>query len=49
MRKITDDLVAFLVETGYESLPAEVVHEAKRCLLDSIGCAVAGSRPTRAR
>jgi 2-methylcitrate dehydratase PrpD len=42
MRNISDDLVAFLVETGYESLPAEVVHEAKRGLLDALGCAIAG-------
>ena len=42
MKNISDDLVAFLVETGYDSLPAEVVHEAKRCLLDSTGCAIAG-------
>jgi 2-methylcitrate dehydratase len=42
MRNISDDLVAFLIRTGYEDLPAEVVHEAKRCLLDAIGCAIAG-------
>jgi 2-methylcitrate dehydratase PrpD len=42
MRNISDDLVAFVVRTGYEDLPAEVVHEAKRCLLDAIGCAIAG-------
>ena len=42
MRDISDDLVAFVVGTGYEDLPAEIVHEAKRCLLDAVGCAIAG-------
>ena len=42
MRNISDDLVAFLVETGYENLPEEVIHEVKRCLLDAAGCAIAG-------
>jgi 2-methylcitrate dehydratase PrpD len=34
-------LADFTVETRFERLPAEVVHESKRLLLDSIGCAVA--------
>jgi 2-methylcitrate dehydratase PrpD len=42
MRNISDDLVTFIVRTGYEDLPGEVVHEAKRCLLDATGCAIAG-------
>ncbi len=42
MRKISDDLVYFLIKTEFEDLPPEVVHEAKRSLLDAIGCAVAG-------
>ncbi len=27
---------------GYESLPQEVAHQAKRCLLDALGCAIGG-------
>jgi len=42
MRKITEDLIQFIVDTRYEDLPEEVVKEAKRGLLDSIGCAVGG-------
>jgi len=42
VRDISEDLVTFLVETQYEDLPAEVVHETKRSLLDSVGSAIAG-------
>lgn len=36
------DLASFTVATNFEQLPPEVVHESKRTLLDSIGCALAG-------
>jgi len=36
------ELARFSVETAWEDLPAPVVHETKRLLLDSIGCALAG-------
>jgi 2-methylcitrate dehydratase PrpD len=42
MMKITEHLVRFLVETTYKNLPGEVVHEAKRSILDALGCAIAG-------
>jgi 2-methylcitrate dehydratase PrpD len=42
MRQISDDLVRFLIETEFENLPLEVIHEAKRSILDALGCAVAG-------
>lgn len=42
MRAITEDLVRFIIDTTYADLPAKVVHEAKRSLLDALGCAVAG-------
>ncbi|MDP2953141.1 MAG: MmgE/PrpD family protein [Chloroflexota bacterium] len=42
MKGTTEQLVNFVVETGYEDLPPAVVHEAKRILLDSIGCGIAG-------
>jgi 2-methylcitrate dehydratase len=33
----------------YEALPADVVHQAKRCLLDALGCAIGGhDSPARA-
>ncbi len=40
---MTQQLADFIVETKYEHLPNEVVHEAKRVLLDSVGCALAGA------
>lgn len=41
---VTRDLAAFLANFRSEDLPPAVVHEAKRGLLDWIGCALAGSR-----
>lgn len=40
MNSISEELARFAVETKYEELPEHVVHEAKRLLLDSIGCAL---------
>lgn len=42
MKKISNELVTFLIETEFKHLPSEIVHEAKRGLLDALGCAVAG-------
>ena len=42
MASLSQELAKFVVETGFEDLPEPVVHEAKRILLDSIGCAIAG-------
>ncbi|MFC2021310.1 MmgE/PrpD family protein [Chloroflexota bacterium] len=42
MEGITQKLVDFIQDIKYEDLPDEVVHEAKRVLLDSMGCAIAG-------
>jgi 2-methylcitrate dehydratase PrpD len=42
MKKIGDDLVNFIVGTKYADLPSNVIHEAKRSLLDALGCAIAG-------
>ena len=39
---ITQEIVRFAAETQFDDLPDEVVHETKRTLLDSIGCAIAG-------
>jgi 2-methylcitrate dehydratase PrpD len=40
-RTIVQQLADFTVDTRLEAVPSEVVHESKRLLLDSIGCAVA--------
>jgi 2-methylcitrate dehydratase len=37
---LTDRLADFALDTRFEDLPAEVVKEAKRRLLDTLGCAV---------
>ena len=37
---LADRLVAFALNTRYEDLPAEVVVEARRRLVDALGCAV---------
>jgi 2-methylcitrate dehydratase PrpD len=41
---VTRDLAAFLARMRYEDLPEAAVHEARRGVLDWIGCALAGSR-----
>ena len=43
-RYFSEVLAEFIVETDYEDLPQEVIHQAKRCLLDFLGVALAGSR-----
>jgi len=40
---ITDSMVSFIVDTGYEQIPREAIEFAKRAILDCLGCAVAGS------
>jgi 2-methylcitrate dehydratase PrpD len=40
----TAALARFVAETTFERLPDEVVHEAKRIVLDTLGCALAGTR-----
>ncbi len=40
---VTRDLADFVVNTSYEDLPGEVIERAKLCILDWLGCALAGS------
>jgi len=42
MKEITQELLDFILETRFDDLPETVVHESKRIILDSIGCALAG-------
>jgi 2-methylcitrate dehydratase len=37
---ITHQLARYALGMEYVSLPGEVVHQAKRCLLDALGCAI---------
>lgn len=43
------ELARFAADTGYDDLPAPVVHEAKRTLLDSLGCALASASVDKGR
>ncbi|MDP2951941.1 MAG: MmgE/PrpD family protein, partial [Chloroflexota bacterium] len=45
----TERLACFLVETGYNNLPQEVVRVAKRAFLDGMGVALAGSQEEAGR
>lgn len=40
---LTGQLAGFVARARYEELPPEVVHAAKRALLDLLGCALSGS------
>ena len=46
---LADRLAAYTRSLGYDDLPSEVVHEVKRRVLDSLGCALGSwnSRPCR--
>src|SRR5207248_10090234 len=39
----TAAVAAFAAETRYEDLPAEVLHQTKRCLLDYLGLVIGAS------
>jgi len=41
--EMTKQLARYVVDAVYETLPAEVVHAAKRCLIDWMGVALGGS------
>jgi len=36
-------LISFLIDTSYEDLPPEIFHQAKRCIIDWTGVALAGA------
>ncbi len=48
-RSLVQDLADFVVEAKYEDLPPEVVHSAKRVLLDSLGCILDAAASERGR
>jgi 2-methylcitrate dehydratase len=49
MDKIVDYLCNYTTSLTFEDLPAEVVHQAKRLLVDTLGCAIGGyaSEPSK--
>ena len=40
----TEKLAQFIVETGYENIPAPAVHAAKRAIIDTLGVMLVGSQ-----
>jgi 2-methylcitrate dehydratase PrpD len=44
MGQLTSHAIAFTLNTRWEDLPADVKHQAKRCLMDSLGALIAGSQ-----
>src|SRR5262245_45635237 len=40
----TRALASFIVESRFDDIPRDVIHEAKRALLNFVGCAIGGSR-----
>ncbi len=49
MENTLEKLARFVSGTDYDTLPHEAVHEAKRLLLDSIGCAIVGAKSDKGR
>lgn len=49
MANTTSELINFLVKIGFDDLPTAVVEEAKRVLLDSVGCALGGLATEKGR
>lgn len=40
---LTDCAIQFIVDTDWENVPAVVQHQAKRCLMDTLGALIAGN------
>ena len=49
MPTVAEKLSSYAVGLRYDDLPPEVVHQAKRLIIDTLGCAVGGydSEPVR--
>lgn len=49
MEEVTSKLSEFIDETRFEDIPAGIVEDSKRILLDSIGCALGGLHTEKGR
>jgi 2-methylcitrate dehydratase len=49
MSALTQELLAFSTRTRFEDLPEAVVHEARRYVLDALGCALGGHAVDKGR
>jgi len=43
MEALTNKVLRFILDTRFEDLPDNVIHQGKRCLLDTLGALLAGS------
>jgi len=41
---VTNDLIEYIVNSNFKDFPEKVIDKAKMCLLDSLGCALGGSK-----
>src|SRR5437016_401519 len=44
MESVTKALASYIVDSRFEDMPADVVHQARRSIQNLVGCAVGGSR-----
>ena len=42
MPTLVEQLSTYALRLRYDDLPAEVVHQAKRLVIDTVGCALGG-------
>ena len=49
MVAVTQQLIRFVQETRFPSLPLDMVHVTKRSLVDALACALAGSSADRGK
>lgn len=49
MEKTVAKLASFVTQARFSALPDDVIHETKRVILDSIGCAIAGLATERGK
>lgn len=49
MKGVIYQLARFISNATYQQIPAEIVHETKRVILDSVGCALAGMSTDKGR
>lgn len=49
MQTLAERLADYAVSLNYDSLPEEVIHEAKRRIIDSIGCSIGAFNATPSR
>ncbi|MBW2571694.1 MAG: MmgE/PrpD family protein, partial [Deltaproteobacteria bacterium] len=44
MESPTDYVIRFILDTNWQNIPTDVQHQSKRCLLDTLGALLAGTK-----